>query len=187
MLSVGFIILFFRCFSFIHRRMSLSYFNASTARIISRASTFLLLIISYDVFTSPLSLSRLYDELFCVGALPAPLHGSGALLLVCAIVSLLYLFAIRPIAGGFVRFIIRSAKSRSEIYMSPVRSTLAILLFCYCTTVKAVCPHCAGTVHGCRFDDDPSFCPYVEGVAKNVATAAAGTGVIILGRMLPHS
>ena len=44
--------------------MSLSYFNASTARIISRASTFLLLIISYDVFTSPLSLSRLYDELF---------------------------------------------------------------------------------------------------------------------------
>ena len=77
--------------------MSLSYFNASTARIISRASTFLLLIISYDVFTSPLSLSRLYDELFCVGALPAPLHGSGALLLVCAIVSLLYLFAFRPV------------------------------------------------------------------------------------------
>ena len=167
--------------------MSLSYFNASTARIISRASTFLLLIISYDVFTSPLSLSRLYDELFCVGALPAPLHGSGALLLVCAIVSLLYLFAIRPIAGGFVRFIIRSAKSRSEIYMSPVRSTLAILLFWYCTTVKAVCPHCAGTVHGCRFDDNPSFCPYVQGVANNVAIAAAGTGVIILGHMLPHS
>ena len=48
-------------------------------------------------------------------------------------------------------------------------------------------PHCAGTVHGCRFDDNPSFCPYVEGVAKNVAIAAAGTGVIILGRMLPHS
>ena len=33
--------------------MSLSYSNASTARIISRASTFLLLIIlSYDVFDS---------------------------------------------------------------------------------------------------------------------------------------
>ena len=55
---------FFSVFSFIYRRMSLSYFNASTARIISRASTFLLLIISYDVFTSPLSLSRLYDDLF---------------------------------------------------------------------------------------------------------------------------
>ena len=54
---------FFR-FSFICRRMSLFYSIASTARIISRASTFLLLIISYDVFTSPLSLSRLYDELF---------------------------------------------------------------------------------------------------------------------------
>ena len=63
--SVGFIIPFFLGFSFIYRRMSLSYSNASTARIISRASTFLLLIIlSYDVFTSPLSLSRLYDDLF---------------------------------------------------------------------------------------------------------------------------
>ena len=64
-LSVGFIIplCFFSVF-FIDLPMSLSYFNASTARIISRASTFLLLIISYDVFTSPLSLSRLYDELF---------------------------------------------------------------------------------------------------------------------------
>ena len=62
--SVGFIIPFFG-FSFIYRRMSLSYSNASTARIISRASTFLLLVIlSCDVFTSPLSLSRLYDELF---------------------------------------------------------------------------------------------------------------------------
>ena len=45
--------------------MSLFYSNASTARIISRASTFLLLfLLSYDVLTSPLSLSRLYDDLF---------------------------------------------------------------------------------------------------------------------------
>ena len=59
--------------------MSLSYFNASTARIISRASTFLLLIISYDVFTSPLSLSRLYDELFGGRRLSLQLFGIARL------------------------------------------------------------------------------------------------------------
>ena len=64
MLSVG-SNSFFSVFIYLPKRMSLSYSNASTARIISRASTFLLLIIlSYDVFTSPLSLSRLYDDLF---------------------------------------------------------------------------------------------------------------------------
>ena len=59
------IIPFFR-FSFICRRMSLFYSIASTARIISRASTFLLLfLLSYDVLTSPLSLSRLSMTICC--------------------------------------------------------------------------------------------------------------------------
>ena len=99
---------------------------------------------------------------------------------------------------------------RRGLSLAPVRSsssssrTTSLRRRCRCLVSMTNCSalvlclhHCMVPAHCCLFAQlshccislpfVPSFCPYVQGVANNVGVAAAATGVIILGRMLPHS